>query len=249
MKLAILSIFILAILATNVGASFLDDEAGMSAYAKASSIDLNKAKTAFRIIERQTSSYIIGSVEIQGLPETQDAHVYVNKDGWILSYYLKNDPVSKIMQWGGYTGGPVTTTKLADALKKVASYSGVSHSEIKYYNFKYPGSNRMMMIIDWLPGDGSDSYQFKIPSTYGLNENSWAYREGGCTGYGCTFNARINGDTIFTGDYGSYSGSGYNAHYGYYSALFSPNVFHEVSINAYRRGDTSINTILIYYEP
>jgi hypothetical protein len=250
----IVGIFIIfSLFAGNASASFLDDEAGISAYTKANTaINLNNAKNAFRTIERQTSDYIVGSVAIPGLPETEDAHVYVNQSGWILAYYLKDVPVSKIVQWSGYSGGTVTTTTLADAISNVATSAGVSFSNtpVKYYDFKYPGANRVMMIIDWLPTDGTDSYDFKTPGSYILNENSWSFRYGGLGGcYNtATYWQKIDG-TIFPDSSGSYSGTGYSAIYGTYSTILSPDVFHSVSIGTYCVGAAGVNTVLVYQEP
>jgi hypothetical protein len=254
MRLLITIFIIFSFFAANAQASFLDEEAGISAYTEANSaIDLNKAKNAFRTIERQTADYIIGSVEISGLPETEDAHVYVNSSGWILAYYLKDVPVSKIVQWSNYNGGAITTTTLADAVSKVATAAGVTYSGIKYYDFKYPGANRLMMIIDWLPGpgDGTDSYDFKIPGTYGLNENSWSYRNSGynsvCNNEGSW--RKIDGSN-FPGTYGNFKGSGFNVIYGYYSTILAPDVFHSVSIGTHcPLGADGVSTVLVYQEP
>ena len=43
-------------------ASFLEDEAGISAYGQVSSVDLDLAENAFKNVEKKTDEYIIGSV-------------------------------------------------------------------------------------------------------------------------------------------------------------------------------------------
>ena len=79
--------------------SFLEDEAGISAYMNAGqNIDLNLAKKAYRTIEEETEQYIIGSVKLTGYSETEDVHAYVHKDGWIVTYYLKDEPSAKILK-------------------------------------------------------------------------------------------------------------------------------------------------------
>jgi len=239
MKLVILGILILSMFAGNVDASFLDDEAGISAYTKATTtITLNNAKSAFRTIETQTSNYIIGSVPIPGLPESEDAHVYVSKSGWILAYYKKDLPTAKMLQWSGYAGGSISTTTLADAISSLASSAGVSYSGIKYYNFKYPGANRLMMIVDWKK-DGPDSYQFKVPDTFVLNENSHSLY--------CEYNCWSNIDSVDIPNQWSYEFSGRGVHYGYYGSILSPNVFHTVDFGSY--GEGAQTTILVYKQP
>lgn len=240
MRLLIAIFIIFSFFAANAQASFLDEEAGISAYTEANSaIDLNKAKNAFRTIERQTADYIIGSVEISGLPETEDAHVYMNRSGWILAYYLKDVPVSKIMQWSNYNGGAVTTTTLADAVSKVATAAGVTYSGIKYYDFKYPGANRLMIIVDWKE-TSPDSYDFKIPGTFGLNENSYSLRSSYSAWH------KIDGNNIPITVW-SYNLPDVYVIYGYYSSILSQDAFHEVTFDVQKPGGHS--TVLVYQEP
>lgn|SRR5574341_691177 len=246
MKLATLGILILSIFIGTAEASFLDTEAGMSAYTKATStINLDWAKTACRTTpEIITDKYFICSVPVPDLPETEDAHVYVSKSGWILAYYMRDIPVSKIVQWVNYNGGAITTTTLADIVTDVASKAGVSYSPIKYYDFKYPGANRMMMIVDWLPTESDDSYQIKIPNSFGLSENSWSVRR---KNHGwADFKVWLDGNAL-PDPHGTYVAQDFIVRYGYYSSLMSPDVFHTVqsSANDYAR-PAGINTVLVY---
>jgi hypothetical protein len=72
------------------GTNFLDAEAGISAYTNVGEeIDLEKAKSAFRTVEYETDEYTIGSVPLPDYPEYEDVHAYVHKDGWVVTYYLK----------------------------------------------------------------------------------------------------------------------------------------------------------------
>ena len=72
----------------------LDAEAGISAYYKSpDEINLSQVKSLFRTIELETADYIIGSIPVPSNPEELfDVHVYVHKTGWILGYYLRDDP-------------------------------------------------------------------------------------------------------------------------------------------------------------
>ena len=248
MKLVILGILILSMFVGNADASFLDDKAGISAYTKATTaINLNSAKTVCRTTpEIITTNYFICSVPVPLLPETEDAHVYVSKNGWILAYYMKDVPVSKIVQWSNYNGGEITTTTLADIVNSVASAAGVSFSPIKYYDFKYPGANRLMMVVDWLPVAGSDSYQIKIPSNFVLSENSWSVRHK--MEWRGHFNAWLDGNQFPDGD-GTYNIQDFHVRYGSFTSLLAPNVFHTVGSWARANYDgfpAGVNTVLVY---
>ena len=98
---------------------FPGSEAGISAYIKVEqSVDLAKATVCFRGIHAEGTDYIIGIVELAGLPEELWPHLYMNTDGWFLAYFSKYDPASKLMPWNDYEGGLVTTTTQRDALAK-----------------------------------------------------------------------------------------------------------------------------------
>jgi len=173
------------------GDAFPEDEAGISAYVNIShEIDLEKAKGAFKSIETANETYIIGQIALDGYdPEYVAPHAYVHKDGWIVTYYLKNEPSSKIMQWNGYDGGKITTTTLADTIKKVcdsiqSKYDppGTLYNLIKdnvsYYDFEFPNANRMMLITEWVEGgEGKQSDQFNltVPTECELYEASWSH--------------------------------------------------------------------------
>ena len=68
---------------------------------------------------RQTISS--GSAPVGTYHESQDVHVYVNKDGWIMGYYLAGDPAGKAFDWMTYhdSGRTNVTTKLETAMEGV----------------------------------------------------------------------------------------------------------------------------------
>ncbi len=155
------------------GVNFLQQEAGISAYVKVGqAIDLAQVKGAFKTVETVSDDYIIGEVALRDLPEYVHPHVYVSKNGWIVAYYSKNEPASKIMHWVGYRGGAITTTTLQDAIRQV--FSPIKIEEIKYYNFKYPQATRIMMVTEILE-DRTDSFNLEIPKGLQLFEASWAH--------------------------------------------------------------------------
>jgi len=158
--------------------SFLEDEAGISVYFKASStIDLSLARRKYRTIEVATPDYIIGSVPVGNNPESEDVHVYTNRNGWMVAYYLAPEPAAKIIDWRLYYDSNKTkfTTKLENGLAAVANEAGIVYSNGTYYDFRYPNANRLMLIGEW--GDG-ESFQVFLPGTLTWtdleSERSWS---------------------------------------------------------------------------
>lgn len=150
----------------------LDEEAGISAYFKASTnINLSRVRDRFRVRETDNSDYIIGSVAIPNYPEHYDVHVYVHRTGWVLAYYPQNTPVSKIID---VISQNINVTKLQTALSIIADAAGVPLTNVIYYHFSYPSATHMMLIAED-EADGND-FTIQLPSTYSYFEGSWAVR-------------------------------------------------------------------------
>ena len=145
----------------------IDEEAGISAYYKApDAITINQVHSTFRTIETETADYIIGSVAVPNNVEHYDAHVYVHKTGWILAYYLRGDPVSKILD--NYT---INTTKLKTVVATVASAAGAPFGDVTYYDFRYPNATNMLLVAE--DYQNGNSFTIKMPSNYGYFERGW----------------------------------------------------------------------------
>jgi hypothetical protein len=163
----------------------LDEEAGMSAYFKSPDvINLNQVRGQFRTIETETADYIIGSVPVAGYLESADPHVYVHRDGWILAYYMRSDPISKIIDAKAQS---ITTTKLKNVVAAMAGAAGAPFTDATYYDFRYPNATHMMLIAEH--EDNGNDYTVQLPSTYGYFESGWALR----TGYCCSWYFRLDG--------------------------------------------------------
>lgn len=163
--------------AGEIGVASIEDEAGISAYFQASTtINLDDVRDAFRTIETETTDYIIGSVAVGEYPESEDVHVYVHTDGWILAYYLAADPVGKIFDWRAYhdAGRTSITTKLENTLAVVASEAGVAFSSSTYYDFRYPNATHLMLIVEWVYA-GTDSCEVNLPGSFAYYERSWSF--------------------------------------------------------------------------
>ena len=178
------------------GVNFLQQEAGISAYVNVGqTVDLAQAKEAFKTVETVSDEYLISEIALPNLPEEVHPHVYVNKDGWIVAYYTKDEPASKIMQWIDYRGGPITTTTLEDAIRIVLDALQLAYpSEVKYYDFKYPDANRITLITEMIDSGREDSFYLTIPSGLQVYEASWALVEwGGNSGYVYIDNINLGG--------------------------------------------------------
>jgi len=240
-------------LSASTGITFLEEEAGMSIYVNVGhSLDLSVAKTVYKTIEKETPDYVVGSLSLPNLPETDDVHCFVHKDGWIVVYYLKNEPISKIIDWNYYSSeGVLTNTKLQVGLENMCLLAfGVTVTDAKYYHFQYTYADKWMMIIESREGAGEDSFNLKIPSEFTFYERSWsfygrAYDDGWST-YSAVF--KIDGNTI-----SSISVTSYTTKYGQLTATqLSPDVFHTVSIYRGKAGATGrdcVGIALAYQEP
>jgi len=244
--------------APRAGTTFLEEEAGISAYVNIGhEIDLEKAKTAFKSIETANESYIIGEIDLPGLPEYADPHAYVHKDGWLVAYYSKYAPASKIMQWNGYDGGVITTTTLEDAMHEIClaiefPFATIK-DDIKYYDFEYPNANRMMLIVERTgTGSSSDSFNLIIPVECQLYEGSWShYFDYYDSNYGHKSSSylKIDGNTISS--FIDYREEGDYYRYGEYTPTqLEYGVLHEISIEQSMgyscEAFTNTATVLIY---
>jgi len=229
------------------GTTFLEEEAGISAYTNVGQeIDLEKAKSVYRTIEYETDEYVIGSVELSGYPETEDVHVYVHKDGWIVGYYLNGEPAAKIIDWLDYQGAKITSTKLEDGIAKMCDGVGVALVETKYYDFRATNANRLMIIADAQWEEGTDTFDMKISSDFTVYGRSWSHYAR--DSYGSTL--KLNGDTINSfGDCRDYWVTNYGT---LTPTQLKPDVFHTVSLwhdeYSYRDGEAFGAIVLVYRE-
>ena len=163
--------------ALRAGTSFLEEEAGISAYTDVGQeIDLEDARDAFRTIEYETDEYIIGSVPLPDYAETEDVHAYVHKDGWVVAYYLEDEPVAKIVDWEDYsTDEIITGTKLEDGVSVVCNAAGVPIKYLKYYDFRYANADKLMIVADAQWTEGTDTFDIKLPSDFVFYERSYSH--------------------------------------------------------------------------
>ena len=218
------------------GISFLEEEGGISVYANVNqALDLSRVKSVFRTIEKETLDYVVGSLAISDLPESEDVHGYVQKDGWIVVYYLKNEPAAKMIDWISSSTGQLTKTKLQLGIEKVGNAFGVMISEIHYFHFQYPYAGKLMIIIEYDQVDGADSFELKIPNDFMISEISWSHYASTSL-YDSEF--IINEERI-----SKFRSYGYPVRS---DVLFlSPDTFHTISVDC----GGSVALVLLYQEP
>ena len=221
---------------------FPADEAGISAYVKASSsIDLNDAKSAFASIERETSDYIIGTVALTYHNEEEYPHVYVSNDGWIVAYYPNDRPSSWIFPWADYAGGTLSSTTLSKALGTVANAVGGTTNGLKYYDFRNPDATKMMIIIE--STTGTEFFKLKVPTSYSLFAVDWShYSSTSCSFSGGSSLVYLDG-AQFTSDV---CGGPYRS-YDFLGGQIINGVEHEIKINTLK-GTGRIGLVLEYAE-
>ena len=228
------------------GSTFLDQEAGISAYTKLSAaIDLSVARTGFKAIEQETADYIVGSVALPDLPETEDVHCFVHRDGWIVTYYLAAEPASKIIGWVYSLPGNLVT-KLKVGIDEMCNTLATVAGDISYYHFHYPLANRLMVITDCAASEDPDSFNLKIPNDFTIYERSWShYVVSGCSVYSEISFFKLDGNQI-----DSISEPG-GTHQGTLTfGQLGPDVFHIVTVDTnHFCGTYCVGIMLVYFEP
>lgn len=159
----------------NSAAASIANEAGIAAYfQQPDGIDLSGVRGLYRTIEADEESYIIGSMQVRDYDEKWDVHVYVSTDGWVLAYYPKDDPASKIVDMYGYDGVVINTT-LEVVLEEVANAVGLSTDDIGYYDFRYPNATGLTLIGTKVAECNDRAFKVTLPSSYTFFERSWAH--------------------------------------------------------------------------
>jgi hypothetical protein len=174
----------------NIG-EYLDDEAGISAwYESPMAIDLDDVRDRYKIIERETESYIIGSVSVSGYEDKEiwDQHVYVHVDGWILAYYFNTRLTGRMVDVYGHT---INSTLLENTVAEFAGLAGLPYTGATLYDFRYPNATHMLFVYE--DDVGGTTYTINMPMSYAYLERSWAKHNTcyGAAGLQCDF--RIDG--------------------------------------------------------
>ena len=173
-------------------AAFPQDQAGIAAYVKLTSISQtnfdNALKNFFDYTEPSGDTYLIGvkGYTVDNLPYDPyarnkiDVHFYLGVDGWLAAYLPKAEPAAKIVNWRD--GAELKNTLLEVALNDAIGKIGVATTEeIKYYDFSSPASLKMTMVKEFSPANDKDesdnlirSNEFSAMIKGQLNRFSWS---------------------------------------------------------------------------
>ena len=191
-------------------------------------------------------------------------------NGWIVAYFNKSENASMIMQWpSAYTADnpsitEITTTTLEEAIKKACNAVDTNHAEIKpnikYYDFRFPEANRMVLFVKTKATEGTGSVYIEIPTAITLYGASYYhYMKYRCDYYGGELywdsKLRVDGETVsdaqtyFCGD----TKSMWWRAFGSYKGAITTGTLHEIEISyrrirsgGYDRGSAGVATVLIY---
>jgi len=182
-------------LAQEVEADFLEQEAGISAYTNLGrKMDIVKVETVFRTIEAKTSMYIAGSIPVPGYEKyvREDAHCFIHSDGWIVAYYLKDEPTAKAVNWQ-----ELDNSKLEVVLTIACNSAGSVLPPIGYYNFEYPDATKLSIVAKHPPRP----FRLLIPDSFTIYERSWSTPQS--SGSVEIDGTRIS-ESLESGEYGTY---------------------------------------------
>ena len=246
-KISVLSIILMVLLSYGpvLADSFIEAEAGISCSTKLDSADIALAASAYKNIEAQTENYIIGSVALKDYAETEDVHVYLASTGEMIAYYLKEEPIGKIIDWRHDGSGNLAGSKLEDAMQKICTALSVTLSAVKYYDFRYPEATDIKILVDEKHA-GTDTFRFKIPANHIIDKAAWSFCLRGGGYCGGTNSIAIDDEILYSrggGGYWYYSNGDIS------SDLISPDIDHIVTIKS-TDGDCSASygaIILLYH--
>ena len=142
-------------------------------------INLDAVRDVLRGVSSEGSDYLIGTIELAGLIEEEFPLVYAHQDGWLVTYYTKFAPASRIMFWNEYDNTVLNTTTLEEAIGKIAPRIGVDFSAIKesisFYHFQIPDATIMVLVADLIEVSGTDTFNFFAPFDVNIHEGSWSH--------------------------------------------------------------------------
>lgn len=160
------------------GETFLEKEAGITAYARLEwleSADKNWSKILgqFYSIEKQDVGYVVGTLRMYPISvktlSGMEPHVYVSKNGWVVAYFLKNEPAVRLICWPGGSvcpGGEGSNT-LGWAIQQVSAAGAAVAKDVSYFDFRYPSANRLFVAR-------GNTFSVLVPSSMTVYERSFS---------------------------------------------------------------------------
>jgi hypothetical protein len=178
--------------------AFLDDVAGIAAYTQVTAGEtfLADAQTACPVdeflapvFEVVGADYFICSVAIEGYASAYAAHVFVHNDGWIMAYYLEDEPAAKMLDVIAQPlVDPLVPTSYPTLLEQAVGTVGVAVGidpvvtpiDVSLYDFSNPLATDMLFVAEDKAEDlgelGDDDAWFTIAMPAGsYYEISYAF--------------------------------------------------------------------------
>ncbi len=201
------------------GITFFDEEAGIAAYFNVGrTIDINSTnlQSLYRSQVIATDGYLLGSAIVNetntdlDYSGNDDVQLYISQEGWLMAYYHRSTPTSKIFDWLNWDGSGNLPTKLEQVLRDVAFKVSAPQPTPSYYHFAFPNANRMMLIADDFETNTVDTNSFNVtpPITSDFQYFEWSWSLGSLKDIGGapfydTFRYILNGTEIAQVEYGS----------------------------------------------
>jgi hypothetical protein len=152
--------------------NFLEGTAGISAWFQFSeSINLqsNLLRNKFRYLESESTTYLLGPVAVDGYSDVwDDVKVFVHSSGYVVAYYPRSEPTSKI-----FDNPTLQPTRLETVLAKIASSIGVVNYQVNWYHWLYPQANRMLLVGRFRGNEGDSPFTINLPGSFKYFERSW----------------------------------------------------------------------------
>lgn len=171
---------LLLIFAGNVEAvEPFDTQAGMAAYVNVGSLNLENATEAYTQINNLSTSHAVGSINVPNNMGSDNIHVYVDSNGWIVAYLTRGEQLGHMIQWAGVdVNNPTVKTTFEDAISRVCTSIGVNYSviqgNIKYYDFEYPQATNALIFMNTRIS-GSDYTTVLIPESYSIYSMNYSH--------------------------------------------------------------------------
>ena len=228
--------------------SFPADSAGIAAYVKLEqSIDLEVIKPLFNEVNNEVKevqdNFIWGMITVYNFGRTSQVHLYVDTDGWLVTFLKHDEPTAGIMQWNPADVdipaiSEISRTTLTDVLRKVAVPIQVDFlSQVHYCHFKYPEATGMKLFVKTTPTTGTTNFtKVIIPQPYTLYEKSY---------YHYTFHAKqtqLKVDDLLVNQLSSANG-GWSSVVKFYDGIISNEIF--TLKDVFTKGE--LHTITISY--
>lgn len=241
MKKIILCLMLLLTFVGNAAAvEPFDTQAGMAAYVNVGSLNLEDATEAYNQIYSLSTSHADGTINIGNNYGSDNIHVYVDTDGWIVAYVARDEELGHMIQWAGVDfNDPTFKTTFEDAISRMCSSIGVNYDvvqgNIKYYDFEHPQATNVLIFMNTVYGN--DYTNILIPETYTIfNMNYSLFKNN----YNYNSKLYIDGTQIRS----CYAGNRALGHYD--SNLLSKDAPHTLRLESGASSGAGVASILVY---